>query len=402
MMKMGLLIASFVFLFMLAFRNATSNTFNSTLSPSNCFCSFTEISLHVNCRKFWTLDSELLSRQLDTLLSSSQTLYGHLTQLSIINSPLTHVPHSICRLTTLTHLNIWQNRLTRLPDNCLTNLTALTWLSASRNNITELQDGLFDGLGKLQVLQLGYNHISSIGLRVFNGSAMLISLRNVDLSYNKLAVLEPWPYYIGINGQISQKTPINLIFNNIRAFTNRMGWKARCGMKIVHWDLKLGYNPFTHLTDFIHGWNMSLTTLRCLTPQTQNGLSSSYISFGNVVLSCDCVDVEFLTFLKHFRLYATYQWLVRVFCNGTSLATYGLYRKVLMVPLDQFVCELTERCPSGCHCVHRPANATLHINCSKTNLTDLPLELPELPRSNTKYELDFSNNRLLRRLEHRD
>jgi len=24
---------------------------------------------------------------------------------------------------------------------------------------------------------------------------------------------------------------------------------------------------------------------------------------------------------------------------------------------------------SGCHCVHRPANASLHIYCSNTNLT---------------------------------
>jgi len=69
--------------------------------------------------------------------------------------------------------------------------------------------------------------------------------------------------------------------------------------------------------------------------------------------------------------------------------------------LDQFVCELAERCPSGCRCVHRPANATLHVYCSSTNLSVLPFELPELPKSYTKYKLDFSNNRLLRRLEHR-
>jgi len=75
---------------------------------------------------------------------------------------------------------------------------------------------------------------------------------------------------------------------------------------------------------------------------------------------------------------------------------------VSSIPLNQFVCELTERCPSGCRCVHRPANATLHIYCSNTNRTVLPLELPELPKSYTKYKLDFSNNRLLRRLEHRD
>ena len=36
------------------------------------------------------------------------------------------------------------------------------------------------------------------------------------------------------------------------------------------------------------------------------------------------------------------------------------------------------------------------------NLTVLPLELPELPDSRTTYKLEFSNNKLLRRLENRD
>jgi len=88
----------------------------------------------------------------------------------------------------------------------------------------------------------------------------------------------------------------------------------------------------------------------------------------------------------------------RAICNNKSL----IQNQDNTVHLDQFVCELTERCPSGCRCVHRLANDTLHIYCSNTNLTVLPLQLPELTKSNTKYKLDFSNNRLFRRLEHRD
>ena len=70
--------------------------------------------------------------------------------------------------------------------------------------------------------------------------------------------------------------------------------------------------------------------------------------------------------------------------------------------LSLFVCELPEGCPVGCVCFRRPANATLYVYCSNKNLTFLPRELPELPDNHTKYKLDFSNNRLLRRLEHRD
>jgi len=192
------LFARFV-LFLLAYLRGVQTTSAEMISGlcaslSECRCRIKDTGLTVDCLRAAHVDRELLSEQLDSLLSSSQ-MYGHLTQLRIINSPLTHVPRPVCRLTTLTQLHLDDNRLTRLPDNCFTNLTALTLLSVDRNNITELQDGLFDGLHSLQTLGLKGNHISSIGLRVFNGSAMLTSLTKVDLSYNRIQTLEPWPVY---------------------------------------------------------------------------------------------------------------------------------------------------------------------------------------------------------------
>jgi len=41
------------------------------------------------------------------------------------------------------------------------------------------------------------------------------------------------------------------------------------------------------------------------------------------------------------------------------------------------------------------------LYCSAANLTTFPFDLPPLPKTNVKYKLDFSNNKLLRRLEHR-
>jgi len=71
------------------------------------------------------------------------------------------------------------------------------------------------------------------------------------------------------------------------------------------------------------------------------------------------------------------------------------------VPLKEFTCEQPDRCPSSCRCVYRPANTTLHVCCSSANLPSLKLDLPPLPKSYVRYKLDFSNNKLLRRLEHR-
>jgi hypothetical protein len=72
------------------------------------------------------------------------------------------------------------------------------------------------------------------------------------------------------------------------------------------------------------------------------------------------------------------------------------------IPLDQFTCDVTERCPTGCRCVYRPANATLHVYCSFSNLTKLPTELPPLPKAVVRYKMDLRNNPHLTVIEDRD
>jgi len=380
-------------LFVLLTILSSAGTTPLCLSGCECFGGAPATSLIVDCHSNPGIDLGRFSQQLDSLLSSNLS-YGHVTRLSITNSPLTRVPRSVCRLTTLTQLHLDHNRLTRLPDNCLSNLSSLTSLTASRNSIAELQDGLFDGLRELVTLDLHSNRISSIGLRVFNGSAMLTSLIEVLLYGNRIRILEPWFYFVGINGQLHRRALVDLADNNISTFTNRMGWKVKCGAKTMIVTLKLNWNHFKHISDILVGWNVSISTWFCLSPRVQG--VHSHIEIGeNGFIECDCVDFNIYRML---HALAKTHFLSNTYCNSPA----SLYlKRVNSVPLDQFVCELTQDCPTGCRCVHRPANATLHIYCSNANLTVLPLRLPQLPKSYTKYKLDFSNNRLLCRLERR-
>ena len=369
---------------------------STPLCPNGCGCfgGFPATILTVDCKWNAKVSREQLAEQINSLLSSNLT-YGRLRSLTITNTPLTNVPRSICRLTTLTQLNLDSNRLTRLPDNCLSNLTALTSFSASNNYITQLQDGLFDGLHHLQTLILKHNQISSVGSRVFHCPVRLHNLTQVDLSSNRIHTLEPWPVYLGFNGQLYNKAGIDLSRNNISAFSNLMGCKFSCDMKKVHFYLTLSYNPIRHVSDMLNAWNISLVTLGCLLLQVHRAAST--INLYHNSMECDCVDFDLYKIVAS-PLYSG-SLLSDVFCNS-PITLY--HRRIPTVPLDQFVCELTERCPPGCRCVHRPANSTLHVYCSHANLTALPLQLPKLPKSFTKYKLDFSNNRRLRRLEHRD
>jgi len=159
--------------------------------PTNCSCwltedwhTFDEYSLLVDCQGRTDADSGRLSKEIGSMLSSNLT-YDLLTSLSIVNSSLTHVLRSICRLTTLRWLYLHNNQLTRLPD-CLSNLSNLITFKADDNSIETLQDGVFDGLTELTVFGLRRNGISSIGLSVFTASSNLSSLLDIDLSENNL------------------------------------------------------------------------------------------------------------------------------------------------------------------------------------------------------------------------
>lgn len=372
----------------------------SALCPSRCKCSgdYPSTDLTVDCgsRKPDIDRAEQLTQEIDVLLSSNLT-YGQLKSLRIANSPLTEVPRYVCLLTTLTELSLDSNRLRRLPDNCFANLTSLKSFSASRNYISELQDGLFDGLSDLVKIDVSYNIISSIGLRLFNTSSNLTSLRDVNMEENKLQTLEPWPFYLGLNGRLEARTTISLCNNDISTFTNGMGWQANCSKMVVVLDLILCRNSIKHFSDLLHGWGMSFTTWWCFSRYPGPYSRHAHIDLDRNSLECDCVDFD--VYRSEFSPLVHDKLLSDNWCHGPE-SLYG--KKILEVPLDQLVCEVTEGCPVGCRCVHRPANATLHVYCSNRNLTALPLKLPALPKSYTKYKLDLSNNRRLNRLEHRD
>jgi hypothetical protein len=66
---------------------------------------------------------------------------------------------------------------------------------------------VLDGLANLKKVDLANNKISSIGLHVFTQKANLTSLRDINLAFNSLTTLEPWPL---IRGQLVSGSTVNL------------------------------------------------------------------------------------------------------------------------------------------------------------------------------------------------
>jgi len=293
------------------------------------------------------------------------------------------------------------------PD-CLSNLSNLFRLTASDNAIVTLHDGVFDGLRNLYSLDLRRNRISSIGLSVFAVSSDLDSLFHIDIAENNLTSLEPWLLERGIIGSFGNVVWINLTNNNISKFTNEMGYHG-CDKGIPFTNVDLSDNNIRHIENILKGWQLDIGTLvSCY--GINNGQVSMMVWMNRNNILCDCVNYNFYkieigwqnnyNLIGWQRVPAVWKLMDCTIVDPITKKSSSIVSNVENLSL--FVCELTERCPAGCVCVRRPANATLHVYCSSKNITVLPLELPELPDSRTKYKLDFSNNRLLRRLEHRD
>ena len=368
--------------------------------PKGCACDLTSSDSHlsVDCAHVHPeVDLDQLSGQFDSMLSTDY-LMEHLTSLNITYSPLTRVPSSVCQLLNLTSLNLYHNKLTHLPDNCINKLTKLVIFRAINNTIYGLQNGIFDGLQRLVNLDLSRNKIAFIGLRVFSNASDLTSLRLIKLDENQLTSLEPWCYYRCILGSESSPVNINLANNLIQNFTNELQFDFRCGMKAPFGYLDLYNNRIKHIMDLFHGWKIDIYQLFCLSNMRRDH-SRMRIYLGGKYYDCDCVD--YLIY-KLTRIFPRNGRLKDVRCGGDNFYTVGgQHTFAVSIPLNQFVCKVSDRCPSGCQCVYRPENETLHVYCSAASFSSLLIELPLLPKSYVKYSLDFSNNKLLRRLEHR-
>jgi len=362
--------------------------------PQMCDCQHvSDTRLIVDCKRR-EVNESILAQELDQQLSD-EDLKKHLGSLQITKTPLTQVPISVCHLTNLMVLNLDYNRLSRLPDNCFTGMTSLVSLSAENNNITELQDGLFDGLHSLIQLNFGSNQIASIGLRVFSNESDLVNLQEIFLDHNNLRSLDPWPIIRGLHGRSYSQMAVDLGHNRISHFTNNIHWQFNCSMR-SYAILFLWYNDVRRFNDILVGWNLVSPRLFCLFAVVDEVFAFDVrIELGLRNYTCDCQDFRLQAFQ---RLFVNYDFLNNVVCSAPRRLAGT---PALQVPLTQLECELSDHCPSSCRCVYRPANATLHVDCSAANLSSLPLELLPLPKSYDRYKLDFSQNRLLRRLNHR-
>jgi len=102
---------------------------------------------------------------------------------------------------------------------------------------------------------LSHNHISSIDAHLFDVTANLPNLRDIDLSHNKLTEIDTWPVK---RAQLINGSHIDLSNNNISRFTNSLGWHYDCNFApLLSPTIDLSSNNIRHLNDLRGGWNIT-------------------------------------------------------------------------------------------------------------------------------------------------
>jgi TIR domain/Leucine rich repeat len=368
-----------------------THVFTAGSCPSNCTCGVDSVArLNIDCQNRTLESSYNLSAEIDELLHNNKM--NNLSILVITNSPLVDVPSSVCNMTQLTELYLDYNKLTRLPNDCLRRLTKLANLSAIGNKITELQDGLFDGLRKLTNIYLQQNKIASIGLNVFSNLSNH-EINTVNLSRNSLQTLDTWPFSLASN-QLKQARRISIFldYNYISNFSNRIGWQFNCNKTLFHMRLFLGHNNVLHVTDMTKGWSLTtedfLKMINTVQGCERRAVLMLHLELSGNPLDCNCQDFDVYKALKTREYYPIFD---STLCNSPP---YLRRQAIKLIDLSKFVCNVSERCPAECTCTYIPNNLMILVNCSRTNMYDIPRELPDLPDALTTYRLDFSRNPL--------
>ncbi|XP_052099753.1 protein toll-like [Mytilus californianus] len=269
-------------------------------------------------------------------------------------------------------LNLNDNQINSIDPNAFKYTKVLETLNMKNNQLQSLESEVFDPIGDtLVTLVVSSNQIASIGMSMF--STNLKTLRNVDLSYNKMTYMEAWPY---IPPSI---ITFNLSYNDVNEFTNRLNWTYDL-QEPYHAYVDLRYNKFARWDD---EWFRRY--------QKPNGdFVGDFVTYRLDITknnwTCDCHMHYMASKIQDsFYRYAESE-LLHVEC-GSPPNLSG--QRLMNVDLNEFNCDVVN-CSFGCKCTNISETKILQVDCMNGNLIMLPMKLPDIP--DRTITLDVSNN----------
>ena len=140
----------------------------------------------------------------------------------------------------LENLDLSNNLIEYMDTTTFERFRKLVSLDLSNNRLTVLQDTLLSNKYYLETVDISQNNISEIDSNVFNENHH--NLKNVDMSYNSLISMEPWPY------RPPFLSHFDVSHNEIVNFTNRMMWQYNL-REPFHANVDMRFNQLSNWSD---------------------------------------------------------------------------------------------------------------------------------------------------------
>ncbi|XP_055958190.1 phospholipase A2 inhibitor-like [Patella vulgata] len=289
---------------------------------------------------------------------------------------LTSIPVNICNFPRIQYLDLENNTITQLPK--LSCLRELVVLDLRNNQIQVLKAGIFDGLNKLRVIDLSRNRIHTIEMGVFHNR--LKKIKKVNLVHNNLTEVDV-VWALGITHTFCY---FSVSYNKITKLTNKSNFTMDPSKRYGPGKIYLNNNNLKILdTQMLDAIGNPLTSLM------SNFLYWSIYMGGNP-WHCDC-RIHTIAALYSFTAIETL-WAA---LNGVQTdlicktpPNLKDQRGLVHQHLSDFVCNITDSCPSGCLCQDQPEADRMVINCQNAGLEEMPKRLP----FHEKLFLNFQNN----------
>ena len=313
-----------------------------------------------------------------------KTVVENVTSLDLSNNNITSVDvDSFAMFYELRYLNLSNNRISLLDNNTFYPLRKLESLDVSYNSLTKLDGGLIR-LFNLRSIWFNNNNISQVDPNIVGQEN--VALVYFNLNNNSLTYLDPWPYTTYQTYQRRVYREFFIQHNKISELTNYMNWT---------YNLKYPFEVELNLQ-----WNELKTITTETIRQYDHGLSpeslfAAFLTFqANVTHNpffCDCKLFDITDTVRRgiFRYTKVEEYRYRC---GSPTASAGI-DFLHDLDYDQFVCNVTTDCPSGCFCQDRPYNDTYFIDCKGAGLTEMPDVIPNHSRS--KLEINLDNNAIV-------
>ncbi|KAH8417773.1 hypothetical protein KR222_005747, partial [Zaprionus bogoriensis] len=357
--------------------------------------------------------------ELETIPSDLIENSKALKSISLMDNMLSELPaHLLDDQLNLTTLDLQKNRLSLLPDGIFDHLTSLETLNLAENLLTEIPTKLFSKLRNLKTLIMNDNRLVTV--QTFVGNPML---RQLNLANNRINLYEYMALSEGQNlgspfGPLTNLTKLNLRNNSLMVMFS--DWKYQ--MRELQ-EIDLSYNNFTGLDytdlDFVSAHDLTINMTHNQIRNVHfykasnfqgiekgqrfvNGVKTVHVDLNDNPLVCDCTLLRFAQLVNK-SIEPDYAKPLQLTTDRLSCASpTGLANRLIEeVDANELLCNFDQtedprekRCPDPCQCYVRTFDSTLIVNCSNSQLRELPT-LPSLPSSLRQVELHAENNELI-------